>query len=210
MHTHSMHDKTGSDATAAIAATSHLPWATLTVGVVALALHAWPGAQSVLEYNRIAVLAGEWWRLWTAHAVHYGASHLWWNVIVFVAAGAWLERVAPQRLRILLAFGPLVIGLVLLGGDAALARYAGLSGIGAGVVALLALTQLRRTDGETMFWRAVLAVLALKIGLEIVADRPLFARFDDATVRCVPLAHMAGAIVAVAIHFVRPRAGQRR
>jgi rhomboid family GlyGly-CTERM serine protease len=200
MHSIPMNEETGLGGPQPTTTRLHLAWATLSMAAAAVAVQAWPAAQDALVYDRTAVQAGEVWRLWTAHVVHFGASHLWWNLVIFVAAGLWLERVAPWRLRVLLALGPLVIGATLLAGDAALARYAGLSGLGAGVVALLALTQLRRMHGEAMFWRAVLAALVLKIGLEIVADRPLFARFDDETIHSVPLAHLAGAALAVAIH----------
>lgn len=179
----------------------HLPWATLAVALLAVAVQAWPAAQGMLEYNRVAVLGNELWRLWSAHAVHFGPSHLWWNLAVFVVAGIWLEELAPIRLRLLLFLAPLAIGVTLLAGDAALARYAGLSGVGSGVLTLLALTQLGRPDHDRLIWRAVLAAIALKIGLEVIAERPLFAEFDDATIHAVPLAHLGGAAVALAIHL---------
>lgn len=181
------------------------PWATVAVALAALGVAAWPAAGAVLEYERVAVLRGELWRLWTGHVVHYGASHLAWNLAVFVPAGVWLERLAPVRLRWLLVVAPVAIGGALLAVDASLARYAGLSGVATGVVALLALTKLGTTGSDVFFWRAVLGLVALKIAVEGFGAQPLFAVFDLPGVRTVPLAHGVGAGAAGLLWWVSRR-----
>lgn len=173
----------------------------MLVGLAA-ASAAWPAAVAadVAEYDRAAVLRGEVWRLWTAHVVHYGASHLAWNLAVFLPASGWLERVAPARLRWLLVLTPAAIGVVLLATDPALARYAGLSGVATGVVTLLALTKLGAPGGDAFFWRAVLALIVVKIAVETVWRMPVFAAFDRPEVHTMPVAHLVGAAMAVAVH----------
>lgn len=184
------------------------PWATLLVAALALGVAAWRGpfAETQLVYERAAVLQGEWWRLWTGHLVHFGASHLFWNLAVLVPAGAWAERLSPARTRGLLLFAPGLIGAALVVLDPTLVRYAGLSGLAAALLAWLAITQLAAGTADRWFWRSVLALLAAKIGLELLAERPAFARFSVPGVHAVPIAHVAGVACAVALYFrTRPR-----
>jgi rhomboid family GlyGly-CTERM serine protease len=195
------------------------PWATAAIAALALVALAWPGAPAAWLLDRAAVQRGELWRLWTAHLVHFGTSHLAWNLAVFVAAGAWLERVAAARARIYFALAPAAIGTALLGFDPALDRYGGLSGLTAGAVALLAFVQLAacasRARGEPLgrddrwFWIAVLVLLAAKIALEIFRERAVFARFESGDVHVVPLAHIAGVACAAVVFFTRRNRGAK-
>ncbi len=180
---------------------TRVPWATSLAAATALALHFAPTAAPALVYDRAAIFAGEVWRLWTGHEVHWGTAHLGWNLAVFVPAGVWAERLAPSRTRLFLALAPGVISFALLVFAPTLARYAGLSGLASGLLALLAFTQLSARPAERWFWGSVLALLALKIGAELFADHPLFARFTDPAIRPVPLAHAAGVLFAGLLHF---------
>jgi rhomboid family GlyGly-CTERM serine protease len=165
-----------------------------------------PALEPALLYDRTAVLHGEFWRLWTGHWVHFGASHLLWNLLVLVPAGVWAEWLAPKSFRLLSILAPGAIGAVLLAFDPALERYGGLSGLAAAVLAFLAFTELTASPDGRWFWRGVLMLLVIKIVAEFLADQSLFARFEDPGVRAVPLAHLAGAVTAAAVHF----AGRRR
>lgn len=182
-----------------------LPWGAVLVATLALVLHALPRVGEALIYDRAFIQRGEWWRLVTGNWVHFGASHLVWNLVVLIPAGIWLERISPRRARLMFALAPAVIGLSLLALDPALSRYAGLSGLAAGVLALLAFTQLTLQPGDRWFWRAVLVVLALKIAAEVLVGQPFFARFAEAGAQAVPLAHLAGVVCACALHFRRRR-----
>jgi rhomboid family GlyGly-CTERM serine protease len=177
----------------------HWPWATGIVAAGAIALYRWPGAAGLLVYDRERVLGGEWWPLVTSHWVHFSASHLVWNIAVLVPVGAWCESLEPKRTRWLYLIAPPLIGLTLLAGDAGLARYAGLSGIATAAVVLLALTQVRRGP-DRWIWIVVLGLVAAKVVAESIHAGPLFAAFADASIRPVPLAHLAGGAVAALVH----------
>jgi rhomboid family GlyGly-CTERM serine protease len=183
------------------------PWATAVITALALAAFVWPGAQSAWLLERAAVQRGELWRWWTGQFVHFGASHLGWNLAVFIVAGGWVERVDAARARIYFALAPAVIGAVLLGFDPALERYGGLSGLTAGAVALLAIMQLGRDEeaarDDRWFWIAVLVLLAAKIGAEFFREQAVFARFGSNDVHVVPLAHLAGVACAAVVYFSR-------
>jgi rhomboid family GlyGly-CTERM serine protease len=184
-------------------AVARWPWATGVVTILALAAAAWPQVDDALVYDRLLVMDGEWWRGFTGHWVHFSPSHLFWNLVVLVPAGVWVERLAPVRTRVLFLLAPAVIGATLFAADASLMRYAGLSGVAAAVLALLALTELSAGRTDRWFWRGVLALIAVKIGVELLLGRPGFARFSDPSIRPVPLAHLAGVICAGAVHFTR-------
>src|SRR6266542_4472017 len=130
---------------------SPLPWATGTISLVAVALATWPGAETALVYERAQITAGEYWRLWTAHVVHFGWKHLFWNLLVFIPAGIWAERLFPDRFRLLLLLGPIAISVALYEFDPSLARYAGLSGVAASVLTFLALAHLRAGTSDRWF-----------------------------------------------------------
>jgi rhomboid family GlyGly-CTERM serine protease len=189
---------------------------------LALIVASQPALAPSLLYERADVVAGQYWRLWTGHLVHFGASHLGWNLAVFTVAGAWCERLAPGRTRLLLALAPGVIGLALFALDPSLATYGGLSGVATAVLTLLAFTQLARlsvassasagadpetaaTSSDRWFWRAVLALIFLKTAAEFAAEQPFFARYAPGGIRAVPVAHLIGILVATIIHRRRGR-----
>ena len=182
-----------------------VPWAVPLVAALALAAPFWPGAPHGLWFERDRVLEGEWWRLWTAHVVHLGASHLFWNLAVFLPAGLWAERIAPRRTRWFLLLAPPAIGLVLLALAPGLQGYVGLSGVAAGMLAWLAFLKLRAADSDRGFWWGALALLGLKIVAESMAGRPIFASFPLGNEVPVPLAHLAGIACAVLAGAQRPR-----
>jgi rhomboid family GlyGly-CTERM serine protease len=187
------------------------PWATLAVAVITGIMLLWPGAARVAIFDRARLEAGDWWRLWSGNFVHFGIGHLAWNLVVILPAGIWAERIVPVRTRGFFLFAPGAIGGVLFAFDPLLLRYAGLSGMVAGVVTLLAMTQLTRpqTD-DRWFWRIVLGLLGAKIIYEALAARAIFVRFDEATAQPVPLAHLAGVFCGLAAHTIGRRRGARR
>jgi len=156
----------------------------------------------VLIYDRALIFRGEYWRVWTGHVVHFGASHFIWNLAVFVPSGWWLERLWPKTTRWYYLVSPLIISAAMLAFDPALGRYAGLSGLATGMLVLLAALQLgRRAEEPAWFWISVLLLVAIKIGVELFTGAPVFVSgFGD--IRTVPLAHIFG--VACAIAFWLP------
>jgi len=96
-------------------------------------------ASELLEFDRHAILAGEVWRLWTCHLVHYSAQHA---LIDFATAAAAAVVALPslgwRRLCLILALAaPLIAaGLLLLAPECQ--YYRGASGIAVLLVVLAA------------------------------------------------------------------------
>jgi rhomboid family GlyGly-CTERM serine protease len=173
------------------------PWFTAALTLLALVATAFPTFAQALVYERTLIARGEAWRLWTGHLTHLSVSHLIWNLIVFVPAGLWLERLRPGLARVFLAVGPIFISGVLFFADRDLERYSGLSGVAVGLVVLLALVQLRRADEPSWVWISVLVIVALKVATEFTGGgTALFAGLPIGT-HNVPLAHAAGAVAAL-------------
>jgi rhomboid family GlyGly-CTERM serine protease len=172
-------------------------WATLLVAAVALAVFAFPSLDQELLYRRTDLAAGQLWRLWTGHLVHFGWQHLAADLVVFLAAGVWLESLAPRMARLFLGLAPAAISGLLFFADPQLAFYGGLSGVAVGILVLLALVQTRCDRASPRwFWPAVLALVALKVGAESFSNTPLVASFGP-DIKVSNLAHLGGIACAL-------------
>jgi rhomboid family GlyGly-CTERM serine protease len=161
------------------------------LAVACLAPHA-----GSLVYDRAALAAGEGWRLWTAHWVHFSSSHLAWNLAVLLAAGAWLERDRPGWLwRHTLAAAPLIT-LALWFVEPGMARYGGLSALAVGTTTLLALAQLGARRAGRPLWAAILLLVVGRIAYDLGPGGALLSDFRDPGVRVSTWAHAAGAVTA--------------
>jgi len=182
-----------------------LPWATLVACVLAVGAWFWPGSFNALAYNREQILRGEWWRLITGHWVHFSGSHLFWNLVVMLPAGVWLERLYPAALRWTIVLSPLAISLALLAFDPSMAIYAGISGVASGVLVALAVNGLRTQPTARLWWLAVLVLFAAKIAIETRGGRPINPELATQNIHSVPLAHLVGAAVGTSATLWRRR-----
>jgi rhomboid family GlyGly-CTERM serine protease len=179
-------------------------WATLSIVAAACVIFAWPQLGEIMIYRRTALQAGEVWRLWTGHLVHFSGSHLLLDAVIFAGGGIWLEWVAPRLARWFFLLAPAVISIALYVREPAMEWYAGLSGMDVGVLVLLALWQLRpETEEPRWFWIGVLLLVALKVFIEATSGRSLVAEFAPGA-RVVPLAHVGGVVCAL-VAFVAAR-----
>jgi rhomboid family GlyGly-CTERM serine protease len=176
--------------------TSPFAWTTLLVAALACAAQLFDAGHLALVRDRMAGFGG--WQLWTGHFVHYSASHLGWNLVTLV----WAERLAPAQTRIFYSLAPPFISAILWL-DPHLDEYRGLSGIVMGLVALVALHQLRHDRSRARWiWPVALALVAAKLGWEMWRETAMFASLSAAEdIRVVPLAHVAGVAAATAIHL---------
>jgi len=179
-----------------------LPGSTLFIALVAGVVFFAPIVSGWLIYDRARLLHGEIWRAWTGHIVHFGSSHLLWNLAIFLAAGCWAERIRPRTTRWFYVICAPVIAASLLILEPDLARYAGLSGVATGVLVLLGCVKLDSHSAEpTWFWVAIFGLVVVKIALETVTHTPLLVN-DASGFIVVPLAHISGAACGVATWFV--------
>jgi rhomboid family GlyGly-CTERM serine protease len=157
-----------------------------------------PRLSELLVYDRRAILNGELWRLLTAPLVHFSASHLFWDAVVFGAGGMSLIASGYRGLWPVCGCGTVVPGLIYLLWSPGLERYGGLSGLATGAVAYFCLCSARQSGRHRTIWLLILAGTGLKIIVETAVRTPVFVRVESISYRVLPSAHLIGLLGAVA------------
>lgn len=134
-----------------------------------------PDWTSLLEFDRHAILAGEVWRLWTGHLVHYSMQHALIDLVTaLVAAVIAAQSFGARRVLAALALGAPAISLGLLLVAPQCLYYRGASGL-AVLLAVMAGAGLWRRAGDTRaagvgLVRPALGVLAVALAAKIGAE----------------------------------------
>ncbi len=185
-------------------------WGTVAIAMLAVAALAL-GGEDALVGGRAELADGQIWRLWTAHLAHFSASHVLWSGLVWLAAGAWLEREDRHAWWWAVLAGAPLVTLAALAGDSEMARYGGLSGLACAPLAWAGWRlwrdedKIRKAAGVVIF-----GLLAAKIGAEVLGGRPILAGFapEAGEVRPALWAHVAG--VAAGLVLAARRGEARR
>jgi rhomboid family GlyGly-CTERM serine protease len=170
--------------------------AAVTAGLLMVAAVLPPSWQQAGALRRSDVLAGEGWRLWSGHLVHFGLPHAWFDALALAALvfGA-LQTLSPARLLGAgLVVAPL-LSLSVLGLEPGLQEYRGASGL---VVALLAWTvaDLWRRRAVPRRWLALGAIgLVGKVAWDAGPGRHVASGVLPAGVAVAWSAHLAGAVL---------------
>ena len=189
-----------------------IPWCFLALGAVALVIQLNPPWREVLIYDRHLIGAGEWWRIWTGHFIHFGWPHFVTDGGLFLILGRLIERDHPIATRTALFLMPLVISGAIFFFDPALSRYGGLSALNLGLLIYYALLgwQQNRFD---WFWPAVLAIYVGEVVLEASQGHGHgggMIRFDDPTIHVATSAHIAGGLYGLVLWLLQRRSVPRK
>lgn len=170
-------------------------------------LQALPEAwRNALQYERDAVMAGQWWRLLSANLIHLGWAHLALNG---AALGLILWIFGPDRSALRWLAGAMLCGaatsLGVLAAAPAVQWMVGLSGLLHGLFVLGALGWLR--GGDRAGW-ALLAVVGAKLAYEQLSGAmPLSPEIVGGPV--VVDAHVWGAVGGLLAGLLEGRVGGR-
>ncbi|GAO01555.1 rhombosortase [Anaeromyxobacter sp. PSR-1] len=184
------------------------PWVTAAVLALALGAYLVPSLGELLILDRARVASGEWWRVLTGSVVHFSASHLAADALAFGIAGAMLERRGRTSFATLALASALAVGLAVLWLQPSLERYAGLSGMAYAAIVALALAGLREPGTMATLSGIALVACVAKLAWELSTGRMLLVGAPPGVVT-VPLAHVAGAITAVAVPELMRRGNWR-
>jgi len=120
-----------------------------------------------LVFDRDAILAGEAWRLWTGHLVHFSWQHALTDIMVlFVVTHILMHHTGGRVVALALLVGAPLISLGLLLAVAHLQIYAGASGL-AMMMGVAVGCVLWRADDRL---RGVIGVLALVVLIKLFMD----------------------------------------
>ena len=182
----------------------HYGAALLLVVASWLLLAAWgETGRSLLRYQRDAVAAGQWWRLLTAHWVHLGARHVWFNVAGLALLWAMLARHCTPRQWLLIVLAALLAidaGLWFLQPD--VVWYVGASGLLHGIWAAGAIIEWRARDWHS--WPLLLALLG-KLGYELLLGRSAVVADMPVVFSAHRYGALGGALAALGIVWVAGR-----
>jgi rhomboid family GlyGly-CTERM serine protease len=176
-------------------------WVTIAVALAALAPIVFPALKAFLIYDREAILAGEWWRMFTGHWVHLSTAHAGFDVAALSIAGMIIESQRRAVLARLVLISPWIISSALLFLEPHVNTYFGLSGIAMATVIWLGV------DGalETGPWKwccwGVLAAAMAKIVFEMLTGQAAFVEVNNPDVRVSVTSHVAGALVGLVMRF---------
>ncbi len=111
----------------------------------------------LLVYERRAVLGGELWRLFSAPLVHFTVGHLFWDSVVFAAAGCAIHGSGFRGFWWVCGIGTVSSSILFLLFFPHLERFGGLSGPATGAVVYLCLCCAYRSKKNRMIWLSILS-----------------------------------------------------
>ncbi len=153
--------------------------------------------RALLGYERGAIAAGEYWRLLTAHLVHFDLRHAALNALGLLLLWALFSRdYRPRHWVAIIAASIAAIDAGLWFLDPAIEWYVGASGWLHGVLAAGALAHLRRREADG-YLLAVLLTVKLAVeqrgALPLAGDMPVVVQ-----------AHLYGAMGGLAVALCLP------
>ncbi|MDR2212666.1 MAG: rhombosortase [Pseudomonadales bacterium] len=180
------------------------PWLTLAPLLLSGVFLLLP--EAALEHLTLTpqgVFAGQWWRLWTGHFVHFSLTHALADGGVILLCGWYCERrcKASVYAALWLCAPPLLSALLLLTAPS-LHEYRGASGLAMSFALIAGLTLWR----EQPRWRTALLCLSLIFAAKTLLDA-LHPPFNTALsglpadVEVVWQAHLIGALLGVGGFF---------
>jgi rhomboid family GlyGly-CTERM serine protease len=180
-----------------------LPWITCLFGAVTLLISFLPASTlSLVQYDRDRILGGEIWRMFTGHLVHWGGSHLLWDLLVFLGCAGLLEYFRRSWLLGLFLVSSLTTSAGLLVFQSGMAYYRGLSAIDMSVFAALCFHAiccciLQEKKQMAICWAFVLLPCFLKPLMEFAMGGALFVSHFGEGIEASPLSYVFGILATL-------------
>jgi rhomboid family GlyGly-CTERM serine protease len=150
----------------------------------------------LLQYDRVAIAGGQWWRVLTCHFVHWSADHLLWDALAFAILLAMCGTRDLRRTLATVGLSALTIPLAIMIFLPQMQTYRGLSGIDSALFGLASALLLQRLPKSNRFARSGVWIIgiafAIKLLIEIATGASVFVDSAAAQFVPVPLAHLVG------------------
>ncbi len=163
--------------------------ATLVCSIVPEIASSW-----TLSFGQVA--DGEWWRLWTGHCTHYGASHLFWDLLMFILLAGVCEQRYPRQFPLVLLAIMGSLGFAVWWWCPEVGQYRGLSGVDTGLFLWFIGDRIysswtTRPSLEVGAWAFLAIALLGKLGYEAATGQTMFV--DASDFQPLVESHLAGA-----------------
>jgi rhomboid family GlyGly-CTERM serine protease len=115
-----------------------------------------------------AIFAGEWWRLWTGHFVHFSAPHAIAGLSVILFCGLYVEKACSARAYVVFwLLTPALLSCLLLLTVPDLAEYRGASGLATTLAVIFGLVLWREQPRLRLILLLLGILFAFKTTLEV-------------------------------------------
>jgi rhomboid family GlyGly-CTERM serine protease len=156
---------------------------TFLVSLVTLLVGFFPSGSLLLEMDFASVVDGQWWRLLTGHVTHFGAQHLFWDLLMFVVLSSLCESQHQKHYAPLLLMVSLVVSATVMFACDDVISYRGLSGVDTGLFVWFVGDQFRISrkaadKGFAIFWGSLGIALIGKLCFEAITGDLLFVHVD--------------------------------
>lgn len=180
-------------------AARRLPGASLLLMAFAGIAFLIPSLAERLEFNRLAILCGELWRIVTCHWIHGSTDHFFWDAATFLLLAAQCEWYSRTRFLITVLGSALFIPIVIWVVMPEIQLYRGLSGIDSALYILLSILFIRHGWGSKKLRWIMVSLMGcsflFKIGYEFVTGTTLFVNSIHSQMLPIPFVHILGAAV---------------
>jgi rhomboid family GlyGly-CTERM serine protease len=189
-------------------AAKRVPYISLLLTAAALLIHYFHPLRPHLLYTRTALAGGELWRLVSCHWVHLNTDHLLWSALTFLVLGSFCEIMDRAKYVMTLGFSAIFIPIAIWIVMPHLAVYGGLSGLDCALYSLLIILFIQR-DWHIQNWiwiiiyTLMLVLLPAKIIYEMASGLTIFVNNIHTSMVTVPLSHLVGGVVGVAVGINR-------
>lgn len=154
------------------------------------------------EYDRAAILAGQWWRMLTGHFCHFGAEQIFWNGLTTLVAVIILRRFDPRGLKLSLVLSAIAIPIAMLLFVPKITHYRGISGVASALYIHAGWQLLKHNRRDRTTARVITALLFGFLGKcawEALTGTPLFVTDPTGGYLPVPEAHLVGGLVGLLV-----------
>ena len=183
---------------------SRIPLFTASLLLLCVVSSKFDSLSSLFVYDRVEILKGELWRLFTSHFVHFNDIHLIYNLIAFCVVGWIIEYKEYRFFKLLCLLMACSISIVMIAFKQDMSYFGGLSGMVCGAIAYFSLQSIHEQEP----WRTIsiltIIFLFVKVGLEIYNNGSILPYWETQDFVPIPLSHFTGILMAV-IFFVMQR-----
>ena len=181
---------------------SHYPVFTLSVITVCVISYLSPATTLMFIFDRIGIMNGEVWRLFTSHFVHFTRMQLLYNLLVFVVAGWIVEKKSPLHFGFLYVLMALITGTGLFILEPEMTNYGGLSGLACGFMFYGALLGLEASKSWRTISILIILFLPIKILIESYRHGSILPYWGQQSFVIMPISHLLGIIVALSYYAI--------